>query len=105
MVQDSPRHLEDASFVSQLAFFLHCADPLWTAPNPYARVTGHDPHGHGPQASSQGHQKNYRRGRKSQGCCLSNEPSSEAGHFGSVRTVGTIAAMANPMRGHPCHGP
>ena len=49
MAQDSQRHLENACFVSKLAFFFHCADPLWTAPNPYARVTGHDPHGHGPE--------------------------------------------------------
>ena len=34
-----------------------------------------------------------------------SEATSEAGHFGSVRTVGTIAAMAIPICGHPCHGP
>ena len=42
MAQDSQRHLEKGGSCRSLL-------SLWTAPDPYARVTGHDPHGHGPE--------------------------------------------------------
>ena len=42
MAQDSQRHLEKGGSCRSLL-------SLWTAPDPYARVTGHDPHGHGPK--------------------------------------------------------